>query len=550
MRADDEREMLDRAAAETLARIGADHASAHWQLKPLLRYIEGILLVPGADIKQWIENQKVGKQPLLIRFHSELGLPPGAYLWDARLEISSKLLQDTDLSLTSIAGLTCFSSRKAFNNSFERWWGLRPAIYREKIREVAATVGSPPRGIDGVRFLQKLLTGHAETKQVELVFDYLQKISDESSRTAIEDSALERRRAVKVWDAIKSLPFAQQKERIRQQVGFDTSALFDLLRERSREEGRRQPQRGIEVAMLTLESLKGYTEPLEKDLSTLRAQAWAWIANAHRLANDFAGAEKALAFSEAEWESVSEPRDPLVAAEILENKAALLWFRRRFSEAIRHLDKAVSLLEPMQRPVALAQALVLRACINHHASTFSEAISDLRRALDLLNDQQDPYLTLTAYMNLSRLYIDIGSHEEAMAILPVAKALCEKVDDRSRAHSITWQEGLLKEAEGKRRLALRLLQEARAGFKQLECFDSEAGVTLDLAILRSRQGQISEVNVLVSEVLAFFEAFGIDIEKLGTLRLLRDAAESGALTDALLQRVRNHLKEIVLDISC
>ncbi len=542
--------MLDRAAAETLARIRADHASAHWQLKPLLQHIKEIVLVPGSDIKQWIESQRVGQQPLLIRFHSELGLPPGAYLWHARLEISSRLLQDTDLSLTSIAELACFSSRRAFNNSFERWWGVRPAIFRKKIREIAGTIGPPPSGISSVRLLQKLLSGHAEARQVEQVFNYLQRISHESAKTSLEERALEWRRAVKLWDAIKDLPFDQQKDRIRQQVGLETSALFDVLREKSREEGRRQPQRGIEIAMLTLESLEGYAEPLEKDLSMLRAQAWAWIANAHRLAYDFGGAEKAMAFSEAEWESGSEPRDPLVTAEILENKAALLWFRRRFSEAISHLDQAVLLLEPLQNSVALSQALILRACVNHHASTFSDAISDLRRALDLLNDQQEPYLTLTACMNLSRLYIDIDLHEEAMTILPAAKALCEKVDERSMKYSVTWQEGLLKEAEGKRSVAIRFLQEARAGFKQLECFDSEAGVTLDLAILHAREGQVSEVAVLAYELLSFFETFDIDIDKFGTLTLLRDAAESGAITDALLLQVRDYLKEVTLNISC
>ena len=96
-------------------------------------------------------------------------------------------------------------------------------------------------------------------------------------------------KAEDLWRKIRDLPFEEQCQKVRG-YRFGSRVFFDLLRRNSRLEGRRSRQRGIEVARLALVSLERSDDDFVDRIHDLCAFGWAWLANAYRLALDFAAA--------------------------------------------------------------------------------------------------------------------------------------------------------------------------------------------------------------------------------------------------------------------
>ncbi len=72
------------------------------------------------------------------------------------------------------------------------------------------------------------------------------------------------------------LPFETQEREIRRHV-FHSTALFDLLRRRLREEGLEDRRRGIRLGELALVSLERSEPVFGERIHDLRALGWAWL---------------------------------------------------------------------------------------------------------------------------------------------------------------------------------------------------------------------------------------------------------------------------------
>ncbi len=552
---DSELALLAAAAKPTLARINEDIAGASAQFKKVLEQLEGNLFDPALDLEQMCRAFGLSRPTIRRFFRDELRTCPQEYISQNRMETAERLIRNTDLKIWRIAKLVGYPNLSNFGNIFHRRLGERPKKYRERFKRADFEMLAFDEDLRrGIRISRMTLVRATEPRQsTELknrllnLYPSLRKAPQLHLAGRAHYSIQDRRLEEKVWDSIKSLSYEEQRNRIRHQEGIDPYALADLLREKSREEGRLNRRRGIEVATLMLESLEGREEVLGTVFPQHRAHAWTWISNAHRLAYEFSAAERALSFAVTEWESAQAPRDPLIEAEILENQTALLWFRRRFVEALALADRAVILLRPLNQTVPLAQALILRACIHQHAGAFSTAVADLREALDLLDEQQHSYLALTAYLNLSKLHIDAGYHADAAEILGKARVLCEQVDDPSKKYFIQWQEGMIKEAEGHPDSALRYLRDARSGFISSRDLESVAVISWDLAIVYAKLTRLPEAASLASEVVRLFDAFKIDGEALAALKFLRDTIESREVSHEVLQEARSRLLRVIQD---
>lgn len=64
-------------------------------------------------------------------FAKAFGISPITYLLERRILHSKELLKSTDFSITQIAHTTGFSSANYFSQSFKRYTGLTPAVYRK-----------------------------------------------------------------------------------------------------------------------------------------------------------------------------------------------------------------------------------------------------------------------------------------------------------------------------------------------------------------------------------------------------------------------------------
>ncbi len=93
---------------------------------------------------------------------------------------------------------------------------------------------------------------------------------------SLDAEALERFQAGELWPRLAGLPFAEQRKLVAGWT-FWTPAPFQFLHRKSREEGRRDKLRGVEVAQLALDSLDGNEARLGSRIHALRAEGWSQL---------------------------------------------------------------------------------------------------------------------------------------------------------------------------------------------------------------------------------------------------------------------------------
>ena len=67
---------------------------------------------------------------LIYRFEKELGISPSRFITQQRLLIAKGLLQNTDYTVSQIAGLCGFAHSSFFGKIFKKHEGLSPSNYR------------------------------------------------------------------------------------------------------------------------------------------------------------------------------------------------------------------------------------------------------------------------------------------------------------------------------------------------------------------------------------------------------------------------------------
>ncbi len=553
MTPDEEQVILREAAGGTLKRISEDRTrTSSAIIKDMLGCLEKRLLDPQFNTSTWLDDCRASKTTQLL-FHSEIGFPPGFYLWDNRMEIAARLFQDTDLSIQLIADLIGFSGGKSLSRAFERWAGLRPTVFRKKMRIVVAKLGPTSEDFNSTAFLSKVINGKLEPPQALELLNRLRRIYatqdnqaelHSSKRHVADEVEVERCAAEDLWGKIKNRAFSIQRLIVRHQLYFETRALFDLLLEKSLEEGRKDRQRGVQLTQLALASLDGCADALGDDLPNCLAQGLGCLGNAYCLAGELSRAEQEFSQAEFELKHAGPQRDPLVEAEVHIKKAKMRWYQRLIEEATELTEQALAVYRAADQPVLHAQALVLKAGIHRHLDEVRAGISDYREALVLLTGAEEPYLSLCAHSGLANCHRLLGEYTEAEEVLAEAETLCEVLDFKVGGHQVRWITGLVKQGRGDLELAEHYLEEARSGLAEMGEMGYTAIVLLDIAILYAEQGRSSKAADPAIEALPLLDALQLGREAMAGVKVLRDAIEAGELTLAVLKDVRAALAEI------
>ena len=536
-------------------RIQLDRARCSKRLKPLLEYLEGNLFDRGLNVQRWKRACNIRTNTIERQFGEELELAPHAYLTTCRMETAARLLLLSQIKIWRITVLVGYSDLGVFSRGFERWSGMRPSKFR-KIEGSAAQL--PVSGVvaNHVKLCRLALTGAVDSAKVTVLNESLRALypafgdrraADAApGETQERDDLDERKLAASMWEQLKDRPLAEQRNLVRQQLCFRTPALFDLLRAKSREAGRQDRRRGVELAELALASLEGCAEALGEDLPNRKAEGWIWLANARRLALDHLAAEQGFLIAEAEW-SLAEKRDPLVEAEFLFYKATLRWFQRSHGEALRLVTRAIDLSRRLGVPVLLARSLILRAGVRKNVGDIPATIPDLREALELINEHDHLYLSCVAYTHLATSHIRLEDYEEAAKVVSQARELCRELEYEIGWYQVLWLDGLVQQGLGQYLPAERFLEEAHQGFIKLRERGYAAVIALDRGMLCHKQGRHSDVLALASQAIPILESFKIRREVLAALKLLRAALEKQEVTMALLQQVRDCLDDLLRD---
>jgi hypothetical protein len=117
-----------------------------------------------------------------------------------------------------------------------------------------------------------------------------------------------------------------------------------------------------------------------------------------------------------------------------------------------------------------------------------------------------------------------------------------EIGNRFLALLLDWIEGLFEEQSGRPEHAQRILIKAREGFGELGELGYYAVVSLDLAILGVKLGEVDGPLTLAAEAATALESLKFHRELLVALRLLRDGLATRRVSLALLEKARQAME--------
>ncbi len=268
----------------------------------------------------------------------------------------------------------------------------------------------------------------------------------------------------------------------------------------------------------------------------LEAQTLMVAGHLHRLQDQLRRAERS--FVEASRAVRLGSGDPLLAAELSAQLAALRRDQRRFDEALRLLGIAERRFRRAGDLHQAGRVILLAATTWRQVGELSRALTCHLEAAGLLDFEREPDLRYKVLHNLVVLYEQLGQPGHALVIhgqLARVRGVQLTRTDRLRER---WLEGWLLASLGAIEQGRGILDGVRRAFVAEKRPYDAALVTLDLARLCLQQGRQGEVRRLVGEMLPVFAALEIEREAREAVALFLQAAEAERLTPEHIGAVR------------
>ncbi len=533
--------LLAAAAKPVIEAIRRDRARAPQELKPLLSYVEEHLFEPGFSVRKMKAACGVRDNSVVTRFRREIGQRPTDYVKEPRLQVARRLLEHPLLKVWVIAELVGFSSPQLFTRNFSTRFKMSPRAYRRKLADAKPAAGDAEPDFSVIELRQGLEgelepdRGRALIRELQAHYPPRREDAETSGAGGFDQEA--------VWERLRDLSPEDQLAVIRKQLAGAGRAVFEMLSEKSRKEGRRDRHRGVQLAELALESLDVCATALGDELPSLRTLGWARLGNARRLALDFMAAEEAFRESALEWSIPNAGREPGIEAEILFLKGAFRAIQHRFGEAMELVCRAIACLGSDRRPDLLAEALVLRASITGAEGDLETSITDLRDAMELVGPD-DGRMRLSICHNLAAAYMVAGRFDAAGKMLPLARDLCATHGEPLERLQLQWIEGRVAKGIGRESVAEDLFLGSYKGLLDSGEEGHAAVVAIDLALIYCEQGRPDALRY-AAEAIPILDGFRIHSEAVAARRLLAFALAQESVTPEVLREVRAVLTGLV-----
>jgi len=351
---------------------------------------------------------------------------------------------------------------------------------------------------------------------------------------------VERDVAGQLWTLLSRLTYGAQRE-VVQLYAFASRAFFDLLLGKSREDGRRDRRRGVEIAELAVFSVEASATMLGEQAHEMKAEGLAWLGNARRLALDFSGADADLKEALRVIDTHKELQGSLmdgVAHFIFGN---LRLFQQSYAEASSRFDYALTVFENHGNLDWQIRCRQHRAAVTVYVSGPAMAVSQFTDIRPLLVKINDEHHSFQVRYNLANCLSRAGRYEEAATELSHLRKTADLQAHPLWAWHVIWAEGNVD--QGLRRLsdARQKYASASAGFEAAGAVLYAALVKLDMAILANETSETAEVIQVVASILPFFESLTLCTETVASLRVLGEALHQLGGDTELLTRLREAL---------
>ncbi|HEY6323463.1 MAG TPA: tetratricopeptide repeat protein [Thermoanaerobaculia bacterium] len=314
-------------------------------------------------------------------------------------------------------------------------------------------------------------------------------VTDQRSRRVTEEEfheiAAEKLLGWNQWACLETLPVEERLRAVRSSRLLQNRGLLCRLLEASKWARRDSPRTGVDIALLALEIadlLHGekYGDPI---VAGLRADAWASLAIARRMAGSYDDCQAAI---EKAWaEHRRSPRDPIRRVELLCTEASLSSNRRDHRTAEALLATAMDVCRKAGNRHLEARALVQLGFVVSRVDP--ERSLEVTRGSMRLIDTADQRLELYARHNLAYALNSAGRPGEALETLISARPLYRRFNDSETRIRLGWLEGRILRSLGNLDAAIDHFEQAWSSFRRLDLYNEMELVSIELAWTHAKQ---------------------------------------------------------------
>ncbi len=318
--------------------------------------------------------------------------------------------------------------------------------------------------------------------------------------------------------------------------------LFDAALRYSWELRQDDPARMIELARFATRLAPtlgedGYTPAQVADFA---ARAWGELANAYRIGEQPALADKAIAMAFEHRERGTG--DELLEARLLSLQASVLGSRNRFRSALEVLSRLRAIHLRRGDRHGAGRALAQAGYYLGYWGLSEVALRTVGEAMAMIDADVDPDLYLNTLQTYIDLMVDCRQFQEAREqLLQHRNRLLAGQGLLARVRLKTI-EGRLEVGLGNLDRAARAFTTARRRFQGAGSRRLAAFAGLELAAVRMRQGRFAEANPPIEEALEELVAVEATGEALTALQLLRTNHGISKLTAAQVQDAADVLR--------
>lgn len=431
-------------------------------------------------------------------------------------------------------------------------------LSRKTLETAVDVLGYPPEAVEALLFIGRWIEPEGleepplpeplspevwrsiDRSCLTLAWSFLDGWRAELIRAVVRVKAeMSRRKAQELWARLKSVTRQDRREVVATLPEFQSWALAERVCEASIRAAAHKPEEALDLADLALfiakrvEGDKGWRSRLE-------GYCWAHIGNARRVANNFAGADKAFAQAWVLWRAGGKG-DPNLLPEwmLWAMEASLRRAQHRFPEALELLEKARSFPRANEGLILLQKEHVFDQMGSTH-----EALMALIEASPFIEASGDTRLLFALRFKTANHLCYLGRCQEARERLPQIRELAVQQGNELYLVRVVWLEARIAAGEERREEAMAGLEQVRQAFTARELPYDAALASLELAVLYLQEERTTEVRNLARSMGWIFQAKGIAREALAALTLFFDAAHRETVTVELTRRVAAELERM------
>ena len=329
----------------------------------------------------------------------------------------------------------------------------------------------------------------------------------------------DRKAAAKAWQRFKKLPKAEQSEQVERQTEFQTWAFCERLCFESIREASHDAYRAREVAELA-EAAAGRSPGSEGWCRLLQGFSLAFVANTWRVLGDFQQANRTMRRSQELFEPQERAFGPLDPTRVLDLRAVLWKYQRRYEDALLVLDQAMSIAE---RPDQKTRLFISKASVLKRQENYLEALAALREAAVQAERAGDERLQWAILFNEATYLCDFGGFGEAEEKLAPLRRVAFRSGKALDNLRLQWLAARVLSGLGKQAEAAAQLTEVWDAFARRQLWFEASLAALELASIELERGRTRVVRLLAAGAAPVFESQAFPEELLASLALFWEA---------------------------